>query len=858
MSRPPALSKRRRAPLPLAVVAAALLVLGLAAPAATAAKPALKPYVVQPGDTCWNIAARLYGSGKKYTIIHKYNDLGPMPHVLVPGTKLMLPLKGGGPDAEVDWVRRTVKAKPPRAPAWLDARVNMPLWRLYKLSTGDESAAHVVFEDTSELRLRDNALLVIYGSNARKAAKRKRPAKTTVVLDRGTLRGGLAALDASQGDAQGPRTGSLVVKTKAAEVDLRQAVGQVDTGAKDDTAVSVYAGQAKVAAQGASVDVPKDFGTFVEKGKKPEKPRPLPPRPAWSGGAGTGHALVPVTPGALGAFQGRWEPVKRAARYRFELARDRRFKRVIVDATVGAGVTAFRAEDLPPGTYFARVAAMDKRRLEGKPTKPLQVEVRPAKLSRLPAVTDTGAWEVPGPTRLDFGAAKGLAVRLVWRPEAAQGDAAAGGEAAPNQAPAAAWVPSDGVVRLRKPGWYKVEMRVAEGPVSVVDVHVLGATATLGLSDPAAAPLEPGSKTTARVLVETEDTRGRPTSPLGLALVAAPGGAIALSPLAPGRFAGEVPAPPAGHPGPVHLTLRWAAGALAQADLPVAAPPASPPPPATPPAPSAFGWTAAPGVARWDRRGASMETPSPRAVRQVGAELGVRGADPDVGDEAGAHLGVAVAGTWASRNHRAGVSGRVTLWRPSLSADPASSSLLGDVEVGARYAAVAGPHFALAPALRLRFPTASQGSVAAAEEAPSRRWGGELGLVAAAHAGPATFSAREAVGAWADFQTATQVDLVGTYAVTLQALGWLDVAAQLDTLLGLAGDDRRGAFGLTGALRARLDDVRLGVFLGGGLGAPGRARLGALVGGLTLELGYGAGLPWDATGRGRRGARQER
>jgi len=834
----------------LAILAGVVALGGTPIAPARAAKPTLKPYVVQPGDTCWNIAERLYGSGKKYSVIHKYNDLGPMPHVLVPGTKLMLPLQGGGPDAQVDWVRRIVKAKPPRVPTWLDARVNMPLWRLYKLSTGDESAAHVVFEDTSELRLRDNALLVIYGSSARKTSKRKRPPKTTVVLDRGTLRGGLAALDAAQqGASKDAPAGSLVVKTKAAEVDLRRAVGQVDTGTADDTAVSVYAGEAKVAAQGATVDVPKDFGTFVEKGKKPEKPRPLPPRPKWATTAGAGaagaRALVPIVPGALGAFQGRWEPVKRAARYRFELARDRAFKRVIVDATVGAGVTAFRAEDLQPGTYYARVAAIDRRRLEGKPAHPIAVEVRPVKLSRLPTRGADGVWEVQGPTRLALGRVDGLEMRLTWRPEGSAADEEPGSRSPTGGGPPeASWQPSDGVARLKEPGWYRVDVRVAGGPVAGFDVHVLGVRATLALADPTAPPLEPGVDGSARVVVEARDTRGEPTTPLGLALVAEPGGELALAPRSPGRFEAAVPAPPAGHRGPVRLTLRWAAGVLARAEVPVAAPAVAPPPPPAP-AHTPFGWTASPGVARWDRRGAAMEAPSVRAVRQVGLEVAVRGADPAAEGDRDTHLGVAVSGTWASRDHRAGVSGRVTLWRPALSADPASSSMLGDVEVGTRYAVVATPRWGLAPALRLRLPTAPQGLVGGEDEAaPSRRWGGELGLVAAAHAGEvATFTAREGVAAWADFQTATQVDLVGTYAVTLRPTPWLETAAQLDTLLGLSGDDRRGAFGLTGAVRARLDEVRVGLFVGSGLGAPGRQRLGSLVGGLTLELGYGAGLP---------------
>ncbi|MDY0004925.1 MAG: LysM domain-containing protein, partial [Polyangia bacterium] len=87
------------------------LVFLLGQPALSQPRSGQRQYVVQPGDSCWRIAERVFGDGRKYGLIHRLNDLGPLPHLLKPGQVLWLPGSGEGPLAQVSWLRRDVKAR---------------------------------------------------------------------------------------------------------------------------------------------------------------------------------------------------------------------------------------------------------------------------------------------------------------------------------------------------------------------------------------------------------------------------------------------------------------------------------------------------------------------------------------------------------------------------------------------------------------------------------------------------------------------------------------------------------------------------------------------------------------------------
>jgi hypothetical protein len=145
--------------------------------------------------------------------------------------------------------------------------------------------------------------------------------------------------------------------------------------------VASWAQGAKVKKSGAVELLPKDHGTRVEKGRAPEKPRPLPEAPKWAGAEGSLRLLLDDK----GVDEElAWAPVKDAAEYRVELARDERFNDRVHDATVPATPEALKsvARALGPGRYFARVRAVDASGLVGKASDVRRVEVLRVKSER--------------------------------------------------------------------------------------------------------------------------------------------------------------------------------------------------------------------------------------------------------------------------------------------------------------------------------------------------------------------------------------------------------------------------------------------------------------------------------------------
>ncbi|PID38622.1 MAG: hypothetical protein CSB49_04645, partial [Proteobacteria bacterium] len=450
----------------------AAIALFLLAPSASQAKPTFRIYRVERGDSCWSIALKFFGKGEKYSIIHRYNRLGPLPHLLKEGQALRLPLSAQNPDARIGWLRRDVRARAPYAVDWRRAKRDMGLWRLYKVSTGRSSAAGIRFEDASQLRMRERALLVIYGATARSTRARRR-IKTQLKVEEGTVVGGLAKLDATR---------SLRIRTPSALIELRSRRSQVEVTRKKASIISVHNGKAKVSAKGTQVTVPENFGTRVLRGRRPARPRPLPARPRW---AARGDGLVAIPAGTKGRFEARWKRVKGARRYRVELARDKAFRFPIAIAVVGEGITRFRGQDLAAGDYYARVSAIDRWRLEGRPSTVRRWRIMPLSTSRRLEARKDGSFEAVGLLRLSLPAAIGYEASV---------------DGGPFQKAA--------IVRLAKPGAHTIRYRLhSSGEVSSLTVRLLTVKASLEAPQK---PLAAGEKTT--LTLRLRDERGRPAA----------------------------------------------------------------------------------------------------------------------------------------------------------------------------------------------------------------------------------------------------------------------------------------------------------------------------------------------------------
>jgi len=787
-----------RAFITLLLALGALALVAAPAPPAAAAQAGeseIRTYIVQPGDSVWSIAEQFYGSGREYRIIYRYNQfIGRPPFLLRPGQVLRLPVGRVLPEARLNWLKRRVRAQPPRSLDWLPAQENMNLWRQYKVETGDDSAAHIVFEDESDLRLRENALLVIYGGSARRT-RTERQEKTRVVLEHGTIRGGLASLD---GDPE-----PMEVETPSGVVELLATMAQVQAAA-ERSALSVYEGRATLTAEGAKVEVPEGFGAVVERGQPPRPPRRLPAVPGWRLDGGTAVALVPT--GRAASFGAAWEPVDEAAFYRVELAEDAAFQRTLVDVTIDADIQqAVRLEDIAPGAWFARVAALDADGLEGHPSEPLAVRVVEVRSARHLEPGDApGRWQVAAFTRLSLAPSDAAAIE--WR--------AGGGP----------FRPGDEALDLTRPGEVLVEARLrgGAGEGTPFTVRVLGVRAEL---EPPEEQLEVGGPMR-ELVVRLRDDLDRPTSVPGLTLRADPGGELPLAPIGPGRFSTFVPAP---GPGPAVVTVvaAWPGGALAAGELGVIQPAWAGPRPLPP-----YHWETAIGSSPWDRRTVATPTPSLAPIDRAGLHTRLMaGAGPDT-------LGLAFVGELGLAERRLGLDAELTLLRPRLGGDHTQSATVGDLVVGARYIALEGAVVSLAPSLRLRAPLAKR------EDEGGRLLGVEPGLLARlSFSESLRLEVRQALFAATDFgEDATHLSWVGNGALVWRAAEWLSVQVDVEhaTSLMRPGDlDAFTAVSAGGGLLLHVERFRIGLLARGGLNAAARRELGDFAGVLAIDVAFG-------------------
>jgi hypothetical protein len=302
-------------------------------------------WTVLPGESCEDVASALYGSKTHAALLDRYNNThcargGDLPD----GLTLVVPEKVSEvAPATLHALAPDVREKPPGG-TWILANPGMPLYRNHSVNTLDRARADIMFVDRSRIVMAAHTLVVIYGT-AGDSEQSKRAA--TVELEEGELQAGIMAL----------RGRSPTVGVKGGgEVTAHSRDTVVRSKAKRST-VSVFDGKAKVRSGGAAVDVPQNFGTSFVASAPPTRPRPLPPGPHWTEGSDEG--VIIAEPGGA-VLKVAWNPIDKAASYRFEAARDPDFRDLTVREEIPATITAFRAERMPSGHYYLRIRAIDK------------------------------------------------------------------------------------------------------------------------------------------------------------------------------------------------------------------------------------------------------------------------------------------------------------------------------------------------------------------------------------------------------------------------------------------------------------------------------------------------------------------
>ena len=131
---------------------------------------------------------------------------------------------------------------------------------------------------------------------------------------------------------------------------------------KKMSALSVFDGKSEVKAQGKKVEVPGGFGTTVEMGKPPDPPEPLPKAPQLIKPIESKTNLPGKPDTSKVEIQFQWHRADIEDRYHLQVAGDSQFEKILEDQTLRDNTAALL---LGIGTYYWRVAAINKRGIEG-------------------------------------------------------------------------------------------------------------------------------------------------------------------------------------------------------------------------------------------------------------------------------------------------------------------------------------------------------------------------------------------------------------------------------------------------------------------------------------------------------------
>ncbi len=320
---------------------------------------------VKPGDTLWSIANRWLDNPARWDEIVKHNHLPSSdPTVALPGMVLRVPvrlIKAQLRAAHLTYFVNKVRLRARDNAAWKDVSLDMELFRGDTLRTHEDSRARVKLLDKEVLSLEANSMAVIKPSD-----------DSDLILRSGSVFAGKAKLVA----------GTAKITPRSADTRYSATIEPNLT-----TKVEVYRGTATVSAEGGSVDVRAGMETVVAPGMMPELPRPVADMAQLEiraqeyassltvGGAATPNPRLAPPPvrapeGDIAAMRGQiselsvGQPIKA---YHVQASREPDFGRIVFDRVYDEG-ERFPMENvnLPPGSYWWRVATVDLLGTEGR------------------------------------------------------------------------------------------------------------------------------------------------------------------------------------------------------------------------------------------------------------------------------------------------------------------------------------------------------------------------------------------------------------------------------------------------------------------------------------------------------------
>jgi FecR protein/Glucodextranase, domain B/LysM domain len=291
-----------------------------------------------------------------------------------------------------------VEGQRPRELLWTDRALNDILIEEEKVRTLSRSTAQITFRDESRLRLNANSQAVIQRMRV-DPLSREEEAKVSLV------EGDLYALLAGKSQRKN-------FELEVPEVETR--IDSTNFWVRRDTSGSKFTnydeGVLEVSAQGESVDLGRNEATLVRSGAPPTPKIDVLPPPALLGPPDDQVAFN-------AAAELTWAAVADAAGYWLEVAQDPGFRRM-VQSRWGLTDVRYDPGSLDIGTYYWRIAALDKFGLPGEQADPwrfhVHTDVTPPYLSI--GSPEEGAILRAAPIRLQGESEPGASLQLNGEP----------------------------------------------------------------------------------------------------------------------------------------------------------------------------------------------------------------------------------------------------------------------------------------------------------------------------------------------------------------------------------------------------------------------------------------------------------
>ncbi|TGL72081.1 FecR domain-containing protein [Leptospira kmetyi] len=240
--------------------------------AAVSEEKSLEEYKVKKNDSLTKIAKEVLNDPGKWKEFLKYNQI-QNPSLIKEGMVLKVPVHlrkvveiEGQPMAALELFHGVVEySKKPKegSPVWNSVSRNQILRDGESLKTGAKSGAFLAFVE-NETKVK------IFEKSSFSVSKKAAP---EIFLENGQLQADVkpGLLKTSKKVVQ-----KLVISTPVAVVGVRGTKFYVNNEGEERTDVGCFEGTVNVTGSGKDVDVKAGFGTYVEKGKPPVEPFPIP------------------------------------------------------------------------------------------------------------------------------------------------------------------------------------------------------------------------------------------------------------------------------------------------------------------------------------------------------------------------------------------------------------------------------------------------------------------------------------------------------------------------------------------------------------------------------------------------------